>query len=102
MKEKSVSGLTQKSQVPARIVFEYDGDLNLPFVILLDRLHDGDFTGEREVHHVCARFRVQAHAISELDFDAADIDRLERRLVFEKLPFPLVHLLSPRMVPWSF
>src|SRR5436190_11238483 len=60
VKEKAVSGLAQITQVLARIVHDDYGHLNLPLVILLDALDDGDLSGERAIHNVAARSRPHA------------------------------------------
>lgn len=83
--------LSQHSQITAWIIFKDDGEMHTVFVVLLDGFDDGDLSGEREVKDVATGAWPQANAITNLEFDPADRDLLNRRLLFQKLPFKFVH-----------
>ena len=82
--------------------------MKLAFVVLLDALDDGDLAGQRDVEHVAAAAGRRRTRSPSLHSMPAISNVIERRLVFEQLPFPLVHCVSsfsgrrPRSTPCSF
>src|SRR5580704_8267878 len=103
-----MTGLTKQSHILARVVIQNYADVMLPLIVLFDRFDGGNLSGERDVHHIAARARTQAHAASRRHLDSRNFQTIERRLLLEELPFPFVHWVSslsgrkPRRAPCNF
>jgi hypothetical protein len=93
-KEEPMARLPHHPKVATRIVFEDNADVLLTFVILFDTFDSCDLSLQREVQNVSAIARTQSHTIARSNLDAADHDILHLRLVFEEVPFPLIHGVS--------
>ena len=71
--------------------------LKLTFVVLLDPLNGRDHSRKSQIENIAALPRTQAHAIAGLYFYPANVQALDRSLVFEKLPLPTRSLSHPRI-----
>src|SRR4029077_310478 len=70
--EKSVARLAHETEVFAGVIFEHEREMNARLRILLDRLDDGGFPSECEVHDIGATFRMNTHAVAGFQADSAD------------------------------
>src|ERR1700691_3431973 len=63
-KEKSMTGLTQHSEIAPGIVFEHDREMHVVIEIAFDSLNDCDLALEGHVHNVGVLLRPQADAVA--------------------------------------
>src|SRR5580658_1084152 len=103
-----MTGLAKQAHVLAGIVVQNHTEMLLALVILFDAFDGGDLPGEHDVHYIATFTGSQAHAASDPNLDSRNLQMIKRSLLFEKLPFPLVHALSslsgrsPRSTPCNF
>jgi hypothetical protein len=92
--EKAMAGLPEHPHVAPRIVFDDDCQMRFAFIVLLDGFDDGSFSGERQVKDIAPGARPQPNTVALLNLRAVDADTLQRRLLFQQLPLPLIHFFS--------
>src|SRR5580765_1189792 len=80
----------------------------IAFIVLLKSFNGGRLSGKRDIEHIAALARMQAHAVTCPDFCSRHYNVVDHCLVFQQLPFPLVHETSLssgrrlRKMPCSF
>jgi len=77
--EKSVTGLTHQTEIFAGVFLQDHCEMNARLSVLLDRLHERSFPGERNIHDVGATFRMDAHTVASLHAESPDGNTLEPR-----------------------
>ena len=50
--EEAVARLAHHAELPARVVVQHHGKLNLVFEVLLNGFDDGNLAGQRHVHNI--------------------------------------------------
>ena len=83
--EEAVAEAAGGAEVAAGVVLDRDHEVDGALRVLLDRVHDGDPAVQREVEHVGALPRAQAHAAAAAHLDAADLDGVGPEAL-ERLP----------------
>src|ERR1700733_3969949 len=94
VEKEAVARLAHQPQVTPRVVFENHTDVLLAFVVLLEALNGRDLPTQREVQNISAFTRFQTYAIACPYLDATNQHMIYRRLIFDEIPFPLVHRAS--------
>jgi len=92
--KEAMAGLAEQPHIAFGVVLQYHRQLKLALVALFDALDDRGLSRQSHVEDVAARPRAQPHEIAGPQFDPVHLQMVQRGLVLQEVPLPLVHRSS--------
>ena len=78
-----MTGLAQHPQVAARIIVKHYRQVRVAFVVFFNCFDHCCFARQRQIKDIATRTRFQTNTIALFEFDIANPDDIQDRLVFK-------------------